>query len=359
MIYKKSKNITTAPDLSVVGAVSHREFLNHKRLFIQVTGNIPNSISESEINMDLFKNKFLNKYEKQFWESFYSRRAFVNHEVSKYDDMYYFLFEDVLVYLNHQDEEVNILFSRTPYKEVGMIHRLLISCIKPKEIDKPFINIMRMGSIGLELSRLEIKRTDLEIEMHYNDDFKIADRTIKGRLNQKMDKGIILLHGEPGTGKTTYIKHLIACVSKDVIFMPPNIAADLTSPAFMTLLMNKPDSILVIEDAENIVTSRDHRGNSPVSALLNLSDGILSDCLNIQIICSFNTDLQNVDKALLRKGRLIAKYEFGKLDVEKANALSRKLGFSTTFLEPRVLTDIFNQEEQLFAQHRRKEIGFH
>jgi ATP-dependent 26S proteasome regulatory subunit len=217
---------------------------------------------------------------------------------------------------------------------------------------------MSVGSNGLELTRLEIKRTELEIDTHYNDDFKQADRTIKKRLNREMDKGIILLHGEPGTGKTTYIKHLIANVTKDVIFMPPNIAANLTSPDLMTLLLDKPNSILVIEDAENIVTSRDHKGGSPVSALLNLSDGILSDCLNIQIICSFNTDLRNVDNALLRKGRLIAKYEFSKLDTGKANTLSRKLGYDSHFTEPQVLTDVFNQEETFGIIKVRKVVGF-
>lgn len=63
---------------------------------------------------------------------------------------------------------------------------------------------------------------------------------------------------------------------------------------------------------------------SPVSTLLNLADGLLSDCLNIQIVCSFNTDLSMVDKALMRKGRLIAKYEFKELEVEKAQNLSNK-----------------------------------
>jgi len=56
--------------------------------------------------------------------------------------------------------------------------------------------------------------------------------------------------------------------------------------------------------------------------LLNISDGLLYDCLNIQIICSFNIDIIKVDSALLRKGRLIAKYEFKELEVAKAQALS-------------------------------------
>jgi len=95
-----------------------------------------------------------------------------------------------------------------------------------------------------------------------------------------------------------------------------------------------------------------------VSALLNLSDGLLSDCLNIQIICSFNTDLSKVDTALLRKGRLIAKYEFKELETTKAQTLSNKLGYTTKIDTPMTLTDIYNQEEHNYQTERRKVIGF-
>ena len=107
------------------------------------------------------------------------------------------------------------------------------------------------------------------------------------------------------------------------------------------------------------MVDREREGNSPVSALLNISDGLLSDCLNIQIICSFNTDLSKVDSALMRKGRLIAKYEFKELEVDKAAKLSKKLGFSTEVESPMTLTAIYNQEEKEFQQRKKHNpIGF-
>jgi hypothetical protein len=136
------------------------------------------------------------------------------------------------------------------------------------------------------------------------------------------------------------------------------MASSLGSPQIIPLMLENTNSILVIEDAENIVIDRNQNGNSPVSTILNMSDGLVSDCLNIQIICSFNTDLTNVDKALLRKGRLIATYEFGKLDTGKANTLSRKLGYDSHFTEPQVLTDVFNQDEPSTILRERKVVGF-
>jgi len=137
------------------------------------------------------------------------------------------------------------------------------------------------------------------------------------------------------------------------------MAAAIADPNLISILIQNPDSIFVIEDAENIIVDREKEGNSPVSTLLNISDGLLSDCLNIQIICSFNTDISKVDTALMRKGRLIAKYEFKELEVNKAQMLSNKLGYKSEIDSPQTLTSIYNQEDKEFSQVKRREhIGF-
>ena len=75
------------------------------------------------------------------------------------------------------------------------------------------------------------------------------------------------------------IRYLVSLIKKRVIFLPPNMAAAITSPELISVLINHPNSIFVIEDAENIIVDRERAGYSPVSALLNISDGLLSDCL--------------------------------------------------------------------------------
>ena len=110
------------------------------------------------------------------------------------------------------------------------------------------------------------------------------------------------------------------------------MAGSTTDPNLNSILIDNTNWIFVIEDAEYIIVDRKKEGRSPVSALLNISDGLLSDCLNIQIICSFNTDISKVDSALMRKGRLIAKYEFKEFEVEKAQLLSDKLSYNSKLL---------------------------
>ncbi|MEO1652972.1 MAG: AAA family ATPase, partial [Bacteroidota bacterium] len=130
------------------------------------------------------------------------------------------------------------------------------------------------------------------------------------------------------------------------------------SPDFLPLLIDNPNSVLIIEDAENIVEARENGRNVSVSNLLNIADGLLSDCLNIQILCTFNIHISKIDQALLRKGRLIASYEFKELKAEKARSLSEKLGFHTEVKFPMTLTDVYNQKERSFKKEVDAQIGF-
>src|SRR5690606_20540968 len=72
---------------------------------------------------------------------------------------------------------------------------------KPQEI-----NLITKGDYGLELTKMDVKRTRLKLDLFYEDDFTDVHQTVIKRLNRKDDKGIVLLHGLPGTGKTTYLR---------------------------------------------------------------------------------------------------------------------------------------------------------
>jgi ATP-dependent 26S proteasome regulatory subunit len=181
---------------------------------------------------------------------------------------------------------------------------------------------------------------------------------IKKRLNKKNDKGIVLLHGLPGTGKTTYLRHLRGKIKKRVLFLSPNVASNLVDPEFIDLLIDNPNSVVIIEDAENIIMDRRTNHRSSVSNLLNISDGLLADFLNVQLICTFNNSLAMVDSALMRKGRLIAKYEFGKLRVRKAQRLSDRLGFGNLITKPMTLAEITNPDDKEYKINRTEVIGF-
>jgi len=220
------------------------------------------------------------------------------------------------------------------------------------------INLIVEGYGGMALKAMEIKRTKLDIGLYYEDDFKETDEIIRKRLNQKNDKGIVLLHGLPGTGKTTYLRYLVGKIKKRVLFLSPTVAGNLMNPDFIQLLINNPNTVVIIEDAEHIIMDRKVNNGSSVSNLLNISDGLLADFLNVQLICTFNNSLTLVDSALMRKGRLIAKYEFGKLGVAKAQQLSNHFGFDAIIKQPMTIAEIANQHEKGQKADRVEVIGF-
>lgn len=198
----------------------------------------------------------------------------------------------------------------------------------------------------------------IDIQELYNDDFLEIDSIITQSLS-KNEAGIVLLHGDPGTGKTSYIKHLISKFQdKDFIFIQNDFVKDLLKPAFISFLLNNKNAILIIEDAEKVVITRENASNdSVVSTILQLTDGLFSDFLNIKIICTFNTTIDRLDKALLRKGRMIAKYKFSPLVPEKTAALARKLGYENV-TGSLTLADIFGLAKPGFSNVTQKTIGF-
>ena len=244
----------------------------------------------------------------------------------------------------------------TPKVFLNKLKEDIIAC-KISDDFIPEINLICKYE-NLFLNSFEIAKVEIDLEKNYNDDFIEIDQIIKERLNKPKGKGIVLLHGIPGTGKTNYVRHLLSTVKKKMIYLPPDLAHEIGNPGFLTFLTDHADAILIIEDAETVVMERSPGSQGAISNLLNLCDGLLSDCLNIQVVCSFNTDISKIDAALLRKGRLIAKYEFKHLLTEKARVLSAHLGFTNSITTAMTLSEIYNQDEKAFEGNTVKKIGF-
>ena len=276
----------------------------------------------------------------------------------------HFEFDKTLIVLDGNiildiSEEYLYLLHDGEHTEVIEHIMVFILQFKKRERKEPLeINLIVRANEGLDLKPLEIKRTKLDLDLFYEDDFKETDAIIQQRLKKKNDKGIVLLHGLPGTGKTTYLRYLVGKIKKRVLFLSPSVAGNLMNPDFIELLMNNPNTVLVIEDAENIIMDRRYNSSSSVSNLLNISDGLLADFLNVQLICTFNSALTMIDSALLRKGRLIARHEFGKLSITKAQRLSNHLGFDKSITEPMTIAEIANPNEKNEFVQRAEVIGF-
>ena len=84
--------------------------------------------------------------------------------------------------------------------------------------------------------------------------------------------------------------------------------------------------VVILEDAEAALMPRHSDNRQEVSLLLNITDGILGEFLRLQVICTINCALKELDQALLRPGRLMAHHYFGPLEADRAKVLAEKLG---------------------------------
>ena len=255
---------------------------------------------------------------------------------------------DVQVYSNDESEIYTELVEK------------IIAMGKKRKHESNNIALVIQTPRGYDTTSFELPEQKLDIELGYGRGFKPIHEKIINTLNQKNGKGLVLLHGTPGTGKTHYLKYIASKIKdKRVLFIPPYLADFITSPEMTPFLIQNSNSILFIEDAERVITDRNNGGANGVSNILNITDGILSDILKIQIVATFNMDKAKIDSALLRKGRLIAEHKFDALPIEDANNLLKHLGKKYEATKPMTLTEIYNVEETEYkSEDKYSPIGF-
>lgn len=233
-----------------------------------------------------------------------------------------------------------------------------------------YINLVTKNHLGsLDTSEFEIKNPKINIPLAYGPEFELIEKQIYNTLI-KSDKGLWIFHGPPGTGKSMFIRHMIKRLNKsgkvgEIIYMPSEMVSSLESPDFIPFIQNYQESILVIEDGDIALESRKNHG-SIVKTILQLTDGILADCLRLKIIVTFNCELSKIDEALLRKGRLQIRHEFRFLTRTEAIELAKYLKIDTKVFDNEenrtkkdwTLAEIYNIHTDFYWDKQQKKLGF-
>jgi len=211
------------------------------------------------------------------------------------------------------------------------------------------------GLTKLKTSFNDIPILDDRYDLYYGDKFPY-DKMLNFVTSDDTEN-LLLLHGLPGTGKSNFIKNLITKCKYDVIYIPPSMVSVISQPSFISFMLDNQGSVLLIEDAEEIL-SVDR--NSGTQNILGITDGFLKDSMKMKVICTFNCELTKIDPALLRKGRLFMEYKFDKLTVSECQRLADHCNLDIEVDTEMTLAELFNHQKvtSVANSFEERKIGF-
>ena len=279
-----------------------------------------------------------------------------------------------LITLNSESDgvcDVTACYKSDDKEASDILTKMIIRFEKEEEDESSFYLLMKNSYGDLDLKKYNAKvPPGIDINLNYGTGFDKANATIQEKLTTK-SHGLYILHGSPGTGKSTYIKWLATTIKKKFIYIPEFMVPMINDPSVMQLFLEHTNSVIILEDAEKLITKReDESPQNMASLILNITDGILADIMKLSVIITYNTSSENIDQALLRKGRLQYIHEFKPLSKDDVIVLMAHHGLTEKQIDELLdkklikdkmsLADIYNVYDATGFQTKAKQptIGF-
>jgi len=334
------------------------------KYFVQLYNDIPNhysayfriNISDALANL---KKKYKLKDENFIFKHEYAKDSNI-YRVDKNMSSYFINVDNEIMLLINNYKATFYYSNNIKFFEIKDI----IKNIDPEEQRKtskdPFFSMIIFSGTsdsGYELKNFDIKPNKLKIEDNYNNDFVPVNKKIINFLKEDQKTGLVLLHGKYGTGKTSYIKHLMSQVKKRFILLPQSMLSTISNPDFFLFLSEYKNSVLILEDCDSLIVGASAKDN-PLTHFLSLAEGLLSETYNYKIICSLSASSRQINEDIIRKSKLVVSYEFKELAKEKAQKLSNTFGSKDIIDKPTILSEIYNKKEKDLGNFKEKKLGF-
>jgi len=253
------------------------------------------------------------------------------------------------VHLFHKDDNIEKLL-----EELYEISDKLDDNPDIKEINSKYISL---GVNGFELNSMDLGIYDEDnIDLYYNDD-TIKRKNKLQKLIQKNKKGISVIYGERGVGKTTLVKSIISSLKKKCVFVPTTLFENtINNSEFRNFLRTNKDLVLILDDSELFFSEMYSKSNIFTNNLLQLVDGLDSDMFGVQIIVLLNVEnIDEIDHILLESNNLIDVIQIKDLGSSKVRDLSKHLGKKNKSKNGLKLVDIIRGKK---SSESKSEIGF-
>ncbi len=209
----------------------------------------------------------------------------------------------------------------------------------PKPNPKGVYNICISHMVNTPFGRQNVNHNRLTSQFDdLRDDFyPLIDVPMMTKLYSEGDENILILTGEPGTGKTCFVKKSLRELA---VNMGRNISVKyvkdidiLKDDSFWADLSKNMPDVLVLDDLDDELLPRTEGRNEIVNHLLSFSDGLFD--VKTKVIITTNLSNSAIDSAITRPGRCFEILALPQLTIDQAKS---------------VWKDGFDQTDETFAE---------